>query len=165
MLEGLGDEVVVAHAHPAHGDQEIAIVEGGAHAIRDLGEVVLHERKNVRHCARSFHHERNRIGDAIRDRVGATFGTGSTQFVSGGEDGHAGPTVHFKRLDVEGGREREELLDMVSCLEIISAEDRELAWHNLQRRVAGESLLPYPLGLGYLHGYYKNSWDSDFYTS
>ena len=45
------------------------------------------------------------------------------------------------------GREREELLDMVSCLEIISAEDRELAWHNLQRRVAGESLLPYPLRL------------------
>lgn len=44
-------------------------------------------------------------------------------------------------------REREELLDMSSCLEIIAAEDRELAWHNLQRRLAGESLHPYPLRL------------------
>jgi PAS domain S-box-containing protein len=45
------------------------------------------------------------------------------------------------------GREREELLDMPSCLEIILHEDRELAWHNLQRRLAGESLQPYALRL------------------
>lgn len=45
------------------------------------------------------------------------------------------------------GREREEILELSSCLDIIAPEDRELAWHNLQRRLAGESLQPYPLRL------------------
>lgn len=45
------------------------------------------------------------------------------------------------------GREREEILDMPSCLEIIAPDDRELAWQNLQRRMAGESLPPYALRL------------------
>lgn len=43
--------------------------------------------------------------------------------------------------------EREEILDMASCLDIIAPDDRALATHNLQRRLEGETLSPYALRL------------------
>lgn len=45
------------------------------------------------------------------------------------------------------GREREEILEMSSCLDIIAPEDRELAAQNLLRRLNGETLQPYVLRL------------------
>ncbi len=45
------------------------------------------------------------------------------------------------------GREREEILEMSSCLDIIAPEDRELAAQNLLRRLNGEALQPYVLRL------------------
>lgn len=45
------------------------------------------------------------------------------------------------------GYEREEILDMASCLDVIAPEDRELAANNLQRRLDGTTLSPYALRL------------------
>ena len=50
------------------------------------------------------------------------------------------------------GYDRDELLQLPNCLDLVTDVDRELARHNLGRRLQGETLAPYPLRLRYRDG-------------